>query len=349
MKRRSDTVHFVVPGPLDQATGGYRYDAAIVTGLVASGYEVVVHELAGTFPIVDEQAVAAARAVRAAIGTERAVIDGLALPAFAGLLGRGDRIVGLVHHPLWLEGGIMRRTSCDLRAIEQALLPRLAKVIVTSKTTRRDVVALGVAPGSIAVVEPATARGIPRRRHGLRRVRLLSVGTLTPRKAHDVLLRALAGLRCARWQLLCVGSAQRDAGHARRLRGLVRQLKFGGRVRFSGEVSPEALSRLYARADLFTLPSLHEGYGMAFAEAIASGVPVVAGRAGALPEVVPRPAALLVQPGQVRALARALKLLLTSSRRRERLARGAYLNRRRFPDWPTQVRAFAAALPAAER
>ena len=80
---------------------------------------------------------------------------------------------------------------------------------------------------------------------------------------------------------------------------------------------------------------------MAFAEAITRGVPVVGARAGAVPEVVPQQAGILVQPGHVKALARALRPLLESSRRRERLARGAYLNRRRFPDWPMQVRAFA--------
>ena len=173
MKRPSETIHFVVPGSLDQATGGYRYDTAIVAGLRASGHHVVVHELAGAFPVVDGRAVAAARATRAKIGTERAVIDGLALPAFAGCLGKGARIAGLVHHPLWLESGLARRTSSDLRRSERELLPRLGKIVVTSKTTRRDVIALGVDPGSIAVVEPATARGGPRVRHSTGRVRLL--------------------------------------------------------------------------------------------------------------------------------------------------------------------------------
>ena len=51
MKRRSEAIHFVVPGPLDQATGGYRYDDAIVAGLRALGHSVVGHELAGRFPL----------------------------------------------------------------------------------------------------------------------------------------------------------------------------------------------------------------------------------------------------------------------------------------------------------
>ena len=343
MKRRSKTIHFVVPGSIDQATGGYRYDASIVACLRAAGHEVIVHELTGKFPLVDKVAVAAARATRKTIGSERAVIDGLALPAFAGLLGRTQRLTGLVHHPLWLESGLARRISDALRRLEGDMLKRLARIIVTSPATRRDVMALGVAPRSIAVVEPGTARGATRhRRDGS--VRLLSVGTLTRRKAHDVLLRALARQRRTRWRLLCVGSAARDVSHARRLRALVTGLRLGARVRFAGEVSAERLSRLYTRSDLFTLPSLHEGYGMAFTEAIACGLPVLGTRAGALPEVVPRRAGILVPPGQVQALSRALRHLLHSPRRRETLARGACLHRRRVSGWPEQARRFAAAL-----
>lgn len=215
--------------------------------------------------------------------------------------------------------------------------------MVTSQATRRDVIALGVDPDSIAVVEPATPRGALRQRR-MGSTRLLSVGTLTPRKAHDVLFRALAKQRGRRWRLLCVGSAVRDIDHARRLRALVPALRLGRRIRFAGEVSPLVLARLYASADLFALLSRHEGYGMAFAEAIASGVPVVGARVGALADVVPKTAGILVPSGQVPALARALRMLLGSRRRREQLARGAYLHRRRFPDWPAQVQRFAAAL-----
>ncbi|MBM3537692.1 MAG: glycosyltransferase family 4 protein [Alphaproteobacteria bacterium] len=345
MKRRSEAIHFAVPGALDQATGGYRYDAAIVAGLRALGHEVVVHELAGRFPLADAPAVAAARAALKKIGRGRAVIDGLALPAFAGLLGGKRRIAGLVHHPLWLESGMARRTADELRRLESGMLKQLATVIVTSQATRLDVMALGVDPGSIAVVEPGTAPGAVRWR-GAGVARLLSVGTLTPRKAHDLLLRALAKQRHRGWRLICAGSVTRNVHHARALRALVTRLRLGARVRFTGEVPPRTLARLYAGSDLFILPSLHEGYGMAFAEALARGVPVVGSHAGALSDVVPRPAGILVPPGRVTALSSTLRLLLGTSHRRERLARGAFLRRRYFPGWPAQVRRFLRALPS---
>ena len=76
-------MHFVVPGPLDQRTGGYLYDKRIVEGLRAQGRAVTVHELAGRFPLVDGAACEAAAAAIDGMAGGLPVIDGLALPAFA--------------------------------------------------------------------------------------------------------------------------------------------------------------------------------------------------------------------------------------------------------------------------
>ena len=88
----SPPLHFIVPGPIDQRTGGYIYDRRIVLGLRASGRSVEVHELAGAYPKIDAVARrAAAGALDAMPPTGMAVIDGLALPAFADLEGRLPR------------------------------------------------------------------------------------------------------------------------------------------------------------------------------------------------------------------------------------------------------------------
>src|SRR6202023_3653026 len=91
----------------------------------------------------------------------------------------------------------------------------------------------------------------------------------------------------------------------------------------AGEQPPPMVVRAYRAADPFVLPSLHEGYGMAFAEAMAHGLPIVATAAGAIPETVPREAGLLVPAGDVSALARALRRGIAEPGRGVRLAAGA--------------------------
>src|SRR5664279_5315989 len=95
-------------------------------------------------------------------------------------------------------------------------------------------------------------------------------------------------------------------------------------------VSPEKLAELYAGADLFALASRFEGYGMAYAEAIAHGLPVIGTTAGAIPDTVGA-AALLVEADDVAALAAALRALVGDRGRRERLAAAAREAAQRLP------------------
>jgi glycosyltransferase involved in cell wall biosynthesis len=324
-------LRLVVPGPIGQATGGYRYAARMLDAWRAAGRDVALEELPGRFPEADAVATAAARACLARRRTgETLLVDGLALPAFAGLDLR--RTVALVHHPLGLETGLSPADARALLAREAAWLRPLDGIVATSAATARDLAAMGLASGRIAHVDPATeaARGVPSR---AATPTVLCVATLTPRKDHPTLLKALARLRGLRWRCALVGSTTRDAAQARLVRALVRALGLGRRVRLVGEVAPDKLARHYRAARVFALPSRHEGYGMAFAEALAQGLPVAGVAAGAVPSVVPRRAGILVPPADPRSLARALATLLgPGGRRRARNARML-----RFPDWATQA------------
>jgi glycosyltransferase involved in cell wall biosynthesis len=101
---------------------------------------------------------------------------------------------------------------------------------------------------------------------------------------------------------------------------------------------------LYARADLFVLASRFEGYGMAFAEAIAYGLPVVGTTAGAIPETVPPGTGVLVPPDDVPAFAAALRRLIADSNERLRLACEARRAAARLPTWPAAAASFARVL-----
>jgi glycosyltransferase involved in cell wall biosynthesis len=92
------------------------------------------------------------------------------------------------------------------------------------------------------------------------------------------------------------------------------------------------------------LPSHHEGYGMALAEASARGLPIVSTTGGAIPDTVPPDAGILVPPGDVDALAEALRRLLTDPGARLRLREAGLAARTRLPGWPAQAAAFAHEL-----
>jgi glycosyltransferase involved in cell wall biosynthesis len=346
----SRLLHLVVPGPLDQRTGGYIYDRRIADGLRALGWRVWVHELEGRFPIADAVARAAARTCLDACGREPGVllIDGLALPGFADF---ADALpspwLALVHHPLALETGLGEADAATLAALERRLLAGAARILVTSPRTARDLAGYGVEPERTGIVLPGTDPAAQASGSSGSQPMLLCVGALTPRKGHAVLIDALARLRDLEWRLVCVGSALRDQANAERIFASVVARGLQDRVRFVGEQDEAGLGFWYARADLSVLASYHEGYGMVLAEALARGLPVVATRAGAIPDTVPEDAGLLVPPGDAAAMAQALRRVLSETELRQSLRRGAAAARQRLPGWPEAARAFAAEIERA--
>src|SRR5207245_11115257 len=97
-------------------------------------------------------------------------------------------------------------------------------------------------------------------------------GEPDPRKGHRLLAAALARLRDLDWHLLCIGSLDRDPRTARAVRRMISAASLGRRIILAGEQPPRVVTRAYRAADIFVLPSFHEGYGMAFAEAMAHGL-----------------------------------------------------------------------------
>jgi glycosyltransferase involved in cell wall biosynthesis len=341
----TSALDLVVPGPLDQRTGGYIYDRRIVEGLRALGWRVRVHELAGLFPQADATARAAAAAAIPNLSPRALpVIDALALPAFAELSNRLPLWVALVHHPIALETGLTPGAARAFAALERRLLAGATRVIVTSPATRRDLAAYEVEDARVGVVCPGTDPAPLARGSAGPGLGLLCVASLTPRKGHLVLLEALHELTDLDWQLTCVGSAERDPACARSIVAAIERLGLEGRVSLVGERAEAALAPFYDCADLLVLASYHEGYGMVLSEALARGLPVVATSAGAIPETVPAGAGLLVPPGDPQALAAALREVMTVPAVRARLQAGARAARQSLPTWGDATRAFAAAL-----
>lgn len=330
-------LHFVVPGSLSEVTGGYLYDRRLLAGLGALGWRITVRTLDASFPIPTRTALADADAAFSSLVAGTLVlVDGLALGGMPDVLvthAARLRLVALIHHPLAFESGLATDVAERLRHSERAALRSVRHVIVTSASTREGLAAYGVPPASVSVVEPGTdAAPLAKGSHAVS-IEILCVANIIPRKGHDVLIEALASLQPLRWRLTCVGSTQRSPPTAAALQRQIEEAGLAARIRMLGEQDGAALERCYAAADLFVLPTRHEGFGMVVAEALAHGLPVLATRTGAIPGLVLPDAGMVVPPDDHIALRDALAYLLSDRAVLGRFANGALAARARLPGW----------------
>ena len=340
----------VAPAPFTTVSAGYAYDRRIAEGLRAAGHAVDIIELAGSHPLTDEPARAAAReACEALAEGVRPVIDGLALPAFADLADalQARGAAGLIHHPTALETGFTEEKRATLRAAEQRLMPTLARVIATSEPTADRLVAdFGVDPARLSVVVPGVDAKPRSAGSGGPGCAILAVGALVPRKGHDVLLRALARLFDLEWALTVAGSEKRDPIHVRTLSALAEELGIAGRVRFAGELDDAALEPLWQGADVFALATHWEGYAAAVAEALKRGLPVAVTAGGAAASLVPTEAGVVCAPGDHDGLSKSLRRMIFDVALRHAMADMAWQAGQALPSWTTQTALFTAALAA---
>lgn len=133
---------------------------------------------------------------------------------------------------------------------------------------------------------------------------LLSVGSLIPRKGHELIIAALARISDA--QLLIAGSGPMRA----ELERVAQEKGVASRVRFLGEIAHDTLTNAYRAADIFVLASSREGWANVLLEAMACGTPVVATNVNGTPEVLRDPSlGLLVEERSASALADAISRL----------------------------------------
>jgi glycosyltransferase involved in cell wall biosynthesis len=216
---------------------------------------------------------------------------------------------------------------------------------VTSQATRNLLVShYGVSATAVTVVRPGNDKVAAAQGSG-EPLSLLAVGSIVPRKGYDVLVAALAMLKDLPWSLTIAGEA-RDGAAAAQLRADIERHGLQSRIALAGAVPQGKLAELYAGADIFVLASRFEGYGMALADAIAYGLPVVATKAGAIPEAVSPDASKLVPPDDPAAFAAALRQLIGNKAERARLAANARRAASELPSWRDQAILFARAIEA---
>jgi glycosyltransferase involved in cell wall biosynthesis len=148
-------------------------------------------------------------------------------------------------------------------------------------------------------------------------IRCLAVARLVERKGLGELIRAIGLLPRGRFSLEIVGDGP-DEGV---LRNLVSSLGLAGEVNFLGSLERSSVAERYREADLFTLPSSAEAFGNVFAEALASGLPILGSTVGGIPELVEHGTnGLLVPPGNPEALAQAIRYIADDPELRSKMS-----------------------------
>lgn len=342
-------VHVIVPDSIDDAarpSGGNVYDRRIFRGLAAHGWSVHEHALPGAWPRPDPNACAALATALAGLADGTIVVlDGLIASSVPGVAASADRLRLLVLvHMLVADGH-----DDETRAVEGAVLTAAAAVVATSQWTKaRLIEQYGMPSGTIHVIAPGadaaelaagTADGGG----------LLCVAAVTPAKGHDVLVTALAELKNVAWHCVCAGSLDLDPGFVDGLRHQALEAGIAGRMRFTGTRTAGELAALYAAADVLVLCSHAESYGMVVTEALARGIPVIAGAVGGVPEALgyggaaARPG-VLVPPGDPQAYAAALRSWLGDREVRRRLRRAARQRRETLSSWAAAASRFSDVL-----
>ena len=335
-------VRFLVPEGIDdpmRASGGNIYDARVRERLAEFDWHV---EQAEVRP--DAAAEALAEVPDGGLVLIDGLVAGRSADAVVAEVGR-LRVVVLAH----MVSEAFPDADPSVVAGERRALGAVGLVVTTSGWTRSELVSRGIVDAHrVRIAMPGTdaaPAAVGTRRGGA----LLCVGVVAPHKGQDVLVEALAGVGARPgWTCTIVGSIDRESVFARGVASRAEAAGLGDRVRITGVLTGEALEAAYRGADLLIAPSRVESYGIAVAEALRRGIPVLASEVGGIPEAVaPSAGVVLVPPGDAVALGAALERWLTDRAFRAGLTRAARDGAAGLQDWRDTASDVALALEEA--
>lgn len=252
---------------------------------------------------------------------------------FANTVGRiAALLAGKTDRVLAVEQNVYDRVKSRKQYwMDRLLQHACARVIAISNSVHDSLIRHGIRADRIAIVHNAIdlARFTEAPRANIRNERTidnafiyLSVGRIVPQKGVDILLASFA--KQERGVLIIAGDGEERAAREAQ----AASLGISERVHFLGVRSD--IPNLMKAADCFVLASRWEGFGIVFAEALASGLPVVATSVDGIREVVDPESGILVPPEDSDALAEAMRSMREDDKLRARLAAHAPVRARQF-------------------
>jgi glycosyltransferase involved in cell wall biosynthesis len=349
-------IAFITVGNPQRFTGGYLYHREVFTRLRARGF--IVDEIVASAADLQAQ-IASAAVFGRDFDPQRydcILVDGLARAVVAPWLDtwRVQRpLLAMIH-----ELPSVANDAPEEHEREAPLL-RVDRLIAVSDDGAAILVQRGVPRERIRIIAPGCDRLAAmiqtRRAHGAgsaqsaalfhthRGRRVICVAQWIARKDILGLVRAWS-MRPRQALLELIGETDADPAYRAEVEAAIASA--AAHIVVRDAVSEDALATAFAHAYFFALPARYEGYGMAFAEALACGLPIVACAVGPLPGLI-GDAGLLVPPGDTAALDRALTRLLGDNTLYARLRAKALHRGLQLPTWDDTAAAFATTLHAA--
>jgi glycosyltransferase involved in cell wall biosynthesis len=248
----------------------------------------------------------------------------------------GTPVIYLMHHLEWMD--VRNKFKASLyRTYVRWLLGMADFLWVNSRNTEEAMEDIGINRNFICLINPGFDKNhtsLPDRSSREGPARLLCVGSISPRKAQNVLVKACTYLDRGSYEMEFAGSVESDEEYTVSVKDLIKENNLSDSIQISGELSSEDLVKAYMNADILVHPSIWEAFGMSILEGMWYGLPVIASDIAAIPELVHHGEnGLLTPPRNVEELSGAMKKLIRNRELRLHMGEKSRMFAERMNDW----------------
>ena len=248
----------------------------------------------------------------------------------------GTSVLYLMHHLEWMD---LRNKfkSFMYRVYVRWLLSMARKIWTNSRNTMEAIEGIGIPSERIMMINPGFEKdpeSLPDRSLRDGPVRLLCVGSISPRKAPHLLVEACSRLEPGSFEARFAGSTESDAEYSAGVLDLIKEENLSDSIRISGELSHDDLVIAYRKADILVHPASWEAFGMSILDGMWYGLPVIASNVAAIPELVrDGENGILTDPRSAGELADAVKSLIDNRDLRLQMGAKSRMFAENMNDW----------------